>query len=53
MLIPDKYLCHSPLMIACEEDKEDIVKLLIEKGASVALKNKVGIAVTSMHQCNC
>ena len=41
MPVPEKYLFHSPLMIACEEDKEDIVQLLIEKGASVALKNKV------------
>ena len=43
MLIPDKYLCHSPLMIACEEDKKNIVELLLNNGASVALKNKVGI----------
>lgn len=42
-LIPDRYLCHSPLMIACEEDRENIAKLLIENGASVALKNKVGL----------
>jgi hypothetical protein len=48
MLIPDKYLYHSPLMVACEEDKENIVELLVENGASVALKNKVGIPVTSM-----
>ena len=49
MPIPDKYLCHSPLMIACEEDKKNIVELLLKNGASVALKNKVDIAVTSMH----
>lgn len=48
MLIPDKYLCHSPLMIACEEDKENIVELLLKNGASVALKNKVVIPVASM-----
>ena len=45
MPIPDKYLCHSPLMIACEEYKKNIVELLLHNGASVALKNKVDIAV--------
>ena len=53
MLIPDKYLCHSPLMIACEEDKKNIVELLLNNGASAALKNKVDIAVTSMHHSYC
>ena len=51
MLIPDKYLCHSPLMIACEEDKKDIVELLIENRASVALKNKVSISVAVSLMC--
>ena len=38
-------------MIACEEDKEDIVKLLIENRASVALKNKVSISVKVSLMC--
>lgn len=41
MPIPEKYVSHSPLMVACAEDKDEIVQLLILNGASVALKNKV------------
>ena len=38
---PEKYWSHSPLMIACEQGEGEIVQVLISKGASVALKNKV------------
>ena len=49
MAVPEKYSSLSPLMIACEEDKEEIVQLLISKGASIALKNKVQIKVIHEH----
>ena len=40
-------------MIACEEEKQDIIGLLIEKGASVALKNKVYYYITINEDCIC
>lgn len=42
---------HSPLMIACEEDWDKVIDLLLSKGASVALKNKVQVHPFTVRMC--
>ncbi len=48
--VPKKYSSHSPLMMALEKVKEgqdgdSVVETLLELGASVAFKNKVGVVM--------
>ena len=40
-----KYHCHSPLMIACEDECESVISVLLELEATVALKNKVNLNI--------
>ena len=40
--MPDEFKTHSPLMMALEKKQSDIAQKLVELGASVAFKNKVG-----------